>query len=110
MEYEEPTFDQQAVAYTLLQEMCEQRLEVVLVPAPEPMHCMHQVRVAVSRNPKWYRDAFAARGYIDCRRLRTAFARMCHGYPIRWTYDFLAMQLIDQRIEEDRSDDAKIQT
>ena len=30
--------------------------EVALIPAPRPMHAMHFVRVAVDKNPAWYRD------------------------------------------------------
>lgn len=35
-------------------ELLERKLEVVLVPAPEPKHACHQIRVAVNRPPQWF--------------------------------------------------------
>lgn len=35
-------------------ELLERKLEVVLVPAPEPKHVCHQIRVAVNRPPDWF--------------------------------------------------------
>ena len=36
-------------------ELLEKSLEVVLVPAPEPKHSIHMIRVCQSKNPDWYR-------------------------------------------------------
>ena len=37
-------------------ELLECKLEVVLMPAPEPRHCGHCIRVAVNRPPVWFSD------------------------------------------------------
>lgn len=39
----------------MLQELESTGLVVELAPAPDPRHCCHFVRVAVCRNPAWYR-------------------------------------------------------
>lgn len=36
------------------------RLTVILVPAPYPMHQSHMIRATVSKNPEWYRDLYAS--------------------------------------------------
>jgi hypothetical protein len=43
----------------MLVELDESGLRVELIPAPERRHEGHQVRVAVDRNPQWYRDLCA---------------------------------------------------
>lgn len=40
----------------VLEDMQEQRLQVVLIPAPEPQHPTHMVRNAITQNPEWYRE------------------------------------------------------
>ena len=45
----------QAVAQDLIHELAAHRLEVILVPAPNPRHCGHQIRMPVAHNPDWYR-------------------------------------------------------
>ena len=49
-----------ALAAYLLADLESNRLEVALVPAPSPRHECHAIRVAVSRNPAWYRRLCAA--------------------------------------------------
>ena len=39
----------------MLNELESHQLQVALVPAKEPKHSMHFIRVAVDKNPKWYR-------------------------------------------------------
>lgn len=97
---DEPTFRQQLVAHDLLEEMFDHRLQVVLIPAPDPQHCTHCIRVAVTRNPKWYRALFETYGYLDCRLLRRAFYRIMSGLPIKHRYDYIAMLAIDERMEQ----------
>ena len=40
-------------------EMQEQFLHTVLIPAPDPMHTGHMIRVADNTNPDWYRELCA---------------------------------------------------
>jgi hypothetical protein len=44
----------------MLGEIQSQRLIVALYPAPTPKHELHFVRVAISKNPVWYRNLCAA--------------------------------------------------
>ena len=46
-----------------LAELAASALTVVLVPAPEPRHAGHCIRVVCDRNPAWYRSLFASRRY-----------------------------------------------
>lgn len=39
----------------LLSDLHCEHLDVILVPAPSPQHQEHYIRVAVERNPEWYR-------------------------------------------------------
>lgn len=41
-------------AAELLNELDYKRHEVVLIPAPEPRHSGHKIRVAQNSNPSWY--------------------------------------------------------
>lgn len=40
----------------MLHEFEDQRLEVGLVPAPEPQHMGHCIRLAMNANPNWYQE------------------------------------------------------
>ena len=44
-------------------ELRGQYLEVILIDAPEKMHNSHKIRVAVGRNPEWYRDLWNEHAY-----------------------------------------------
>lgn len=82
----------------LLAELEGNRLEVALVPAPRPSHEGHAVRVAVSRNPAWYRRLCAifpssrrrAKSLPDTRVRRANIAavlsRLAAGAPVRSRY------------------------
>ena len=55
----------------LLGELESNRLEVAIVPAREPRHETHCVRVAIGQNPAWYRR-LCARHPSSRRRAKTA--------------------------------------
>jgi hypothetical protein len=50
-------------AQTMLHELDVNWLDVILTPAPEPMHENHMIRSVGNRNPEWYRRYF---GYRRC--------------------------------------------
>ena len=50
----------EAVAIDLLMDLASERLEVGLMPAPEPKHEGHSIRVAVSANPVWWSALYAS--------------------------------------------------
>src|SRR4051794_35935647 len=43
------------LATEMLNDLETWRLEVVLIPAPDPQHSCHRVRCVQSQNPVWYR-------------------------------------------------------
>src|SRR3989338_7794172 len=45
-------------AKILLHELEENRLEVVLIPAPDPQHHGHKIRAVQNSNPSWYRTLY----------------------------------------------------
>tara|TARA_Y100000310_G_scaffold334129_1_gene413136 strand:- start:1278 stop:1877 length:600 start_codon:yes stop_codon:yes gene_type:complete len=55
------------------------RLEVILVPAPEPMHASHMVRTAVNTNPPWYSGLYFAHPNFKRKRFRAAVGRVISG-------------------------------
>ena len=54
----------------MLAELNEGSCRYTLIPAPEPRHIGHKIRVRENANPGWYRDL--CRGYPDTRRTRTS--------------------------------------
>jgi hypothetical protein len=75
------TTERQAAAEMLF-ELGEQRLEVALVPAPNPRHRGHQVRCVVNENPDWYRR-LAARSMKKRRPRRHRTGRRWEGTDLR---------------------------
>lgn len=68
-----------------------QRLEIILIPAPEPKHHDHKIRVVAERNPPWYSRMAQARGMDGGRRsskrygplrqyVRRALLRLINGW------------------------------
>ena len=55
----------------LYQEFLENRLRVVLSPAPDPKHADHKVRIAQSHNPEWYSPLY----FSHSRRKRAFFEK-----------------------------------
>ncbi len=45
-------------AEVMIDELKTNWLEVVLIPAPEPMHEGHMIRAVANKNPEWYRKYF----------------------------------------------------
>ena len=50
----------------MLKDLEQNRLEVVLIPAPDPRFQDHQIRAVEGMNPDWYRD-------------------LCHSHQVRRT-------------------------
>lgn len=99
----------------LLAELESNRLEVAIVPAPHPRHSLHGVRVAVSRNPTWYRRLCAlfpsgrnrARALPDTRIRRAAIvrilSRLAAGAPVRSSYVGPLARAADQFVRGDET-------
>lgn len=56
------TAEQQEIAKVGYDWLKNQRLDVVLIPAPEPTHHDHKIRSVVEHNPPWYSRMAKARG------------------------------------------------
>ncbi len=61
------------LASNLYNELRYNKLQVVLIPAPEPKHYNHCIRVATNHNPAWYSDFYYSFQYNPERKevLRT---------------------------------------
>src|SRR3989344_7272207 len=66
-------------AFRLLDELCDHRLEVVLVPAPRPTHQGHMIRVAQSHNPSWYSRLYENHHYFRRDLTERALRRLVQG-------------------------------
>lgn len=71
--------EQQQAAGWMLDEMEHLNLHVELVPAPRQQHHGHKVRVAVERNPEWYRELCLT----STKRRRRARRRRLHDTDCR---------------------------
>ena len=75
-------------------------LQVTLVPAPYPMHHGHKIRMAVNRNPKWYRDIY---GDLEVKRDRivSSLERIIKGSPSnKSSYDYMFLKMVKERLVE----------
>lgn len=70
------------VAHAALEQLDDEWLEVILIPAPRPQHRGHMIRVAVRHNPDWYRYMVSARRNPGRLRQRTvrALQRLVGGW------------------------------
>ncbi|MBD3318978.1 hypothetical protein GF342_03645 [Candidatus Woesearchaeota archaeon] len=98
-------------ARELKREFLENRLQVVLIPAPEPMYAGHMVRAVENKNPDWYRAAYndwsKCQGKSNCKRTRMhrALDRVCTGRDgvfgsYRFRYDSILREIMQDRLME----------
>ena len=72
-----------STALFLLDDMEENKLKIIWIPAPEQRHVNHKIRVIESRNPEWYSriykgivDAYPNKKYRrGCGRIRKLVVR-----------------------------------
>jgi hypothetical protein len=92
----------------LLRDLKENKLIVELVPAPDPKHIDHKIRVVTNSNPEWYRELFHSYHHIKRKRVISALERISNGidrpfkiYP--FLYDARMREIIAKKIylEED---------
>lgn len=85
----------------------ENRLEVILQPAPEQRFIGHQVRRVVSENPVWYQNFYADTEWV--RRDRTLNSlekivleedRPVDEFPVFATYDGKVRRLIHEHLRD----------
>ena len=89
----------------LYQDLRANRLEVILVPAPEPKHCGHMIRAVANRNPDWYRELYSTHSHFrrDLSLRALDRIRMQKDRPFRinpFKYDAIYRGLIHDRLIE----------
>ena len=90
-------------AQLLLWELDNERHTVELMPAPEPKHSGHRVRVCTQSNPEWYREIIWSRTTVrggkhrpTAKRsdVRRVLVRIADGQPVKgWIADALSEHL-----------------
>lgn len=89
-------------AKQLYKELKSNRLHVILVPAPYPMHSTHMIRAINGQNPEWYRDIFSRDEAIKRQHSLQALKRISNGdIDLRFKYHRLYLDLIVRRIDSD---------
>lgn len=84
-------------AAELLRDLKNNPMRVILIPAPDPQHSGHKIRVVESRPPAWYfRTCYSIKGRKTFKRHRfvTALSRIKRGYFNDCTYEQIAMEAI----------------
>lgn len=81
------------------------KLEVILIPAPEPKHLGHMIRIVENQNPDWYRDLYWSTSYFRRDRSLAALDRIRKekDRPFRvspFKYDSAYRCLIHNRLTE----------
>ena len=96
----------------LFNDLRENRLEVVLIPASEPKFSGHKIRAVENRNPVWYRKLYAQyshfrrdRSLRSLERLKSLLDRDYTGnrrgfIQTPYSYDFVYRTLIQERLIE----------
>lgn len=89
----------------LYNDLKSNRLEVILIPAPKPMHRSHMIRAVQNQNPEWYRDLYWSiphfrrdRSLRALDRIRKQEDRLFRVLPFK--YDSIYRELIHNRLIE----------
>lgn len=67
-------------AELLYQEFMNNKLKVVLSPAPDPQHADHKIRIAQSHNPEWYASIYFSHNRQKRKLLEKSLWRIVHGF------------------------------
>ncbi len=96
-------------AASLLDELQENRLTVILIDAPERKHTTHKIRAVESSNPDWYRELYHSHRHFRRNLSEDSLRRISNGRDgefasrHRWSpykYDNLYRGLILERLTE----------
>lgn len=98
------TFLQEVIALeakAMIREMRDHPMQVVLMPAPDPQHVGHMIRVVVSRPPDWYMDRFyrgKGRKTFKRHRFLDALKRVSLCAPVRGNYQTEILKYLNEKI------------
>jgi hypothetical protein len=88
-------------AKDLLKELKENKLEVILIPAPNPQFEGHMIRVSQNRNPNWYKKLYYSSGEKLKRNWTVQSLSKISENKIRWNskYDIMILEMIYERLQ-----------
>ena len=84
----------------LVNDLEKNKLSVVLVPAPDPRHHSHKIRVAASHNPTWYSDLYWSYNHFRRDKSIKALNRIINEKDEFQVYDNIYRTLIHERLIE----------
>ncbi len=87
-------------AKALIKELRDSPMLVVLLPAPDPRHVGHMIRVVVSRPPGWYMARwYAGRGRKTFKRHRflAALQRVARCEAVRGAYQAEIVKWLEKK-------------
>lgn len=89
-------------AKDLLKELKENKLEVILIPAPEQKFEGHMIRVSQNRNPDWYVRLYNSSKESLKRNWTIQSLSKIAENKIRWNskYDIMLLEMIYERLLE----------
>ena len=92
-------------AHLLYQEMQSQKLEVCLIPAPNPHHEGHKIRIATNHNPEWYKEIYWSmsnfRRDLSMRALERIINTKDKAFVVKpYKYDAIYREIIEKRLKE----------
>ncbi len=89
-------------AKEMYEELKRNRLEVILVPAPDPKHTGHMIRAVDGQNPSWYQKIFGQDESIKRQHSLKALKRISSGdVNLSFKYHRLYLNLIMDRLREE---------
>lgn len=87
----------------LLNDLHQYKLQVALFPAPKPKHECHMIRVAINKNPEWYKELYHSKNHIRRKSCINALERISkyedrefRGGP--YLYDYRMREIIFDKL------------
>lgn len=86
-------------AQDMLLRLKQEKLEVKLIPAPEPRHVDHKIHIVVNQNPEWYRTLYQSKSNIKRKFVQGALERIANEQdqvwqPNKYHYDPMIREVI----------------
>lgn len=81
----------------LLEDLEKNKLEVVLIPAPQPKFEGHMIRVAINSNSHWYKQLYHSKNHVKRQRCINALERIAENQDRKFQ---ISPYLYDCRMRE----------
>ncbi|NCC70832.1 hypothetical protein EOM09_04570 [bacterium] len=87
----------------LFEDLRNNKLKIVLIPAPRKIHQMHMIRVLENPNPFWYKELYSSNNHFRRDRSIKSLIRIIEKKDkefknIKYKYDFVYRELIHDRL------------